>query len=126
MSLKHLLEQASKAYYEGKPIMPDYQFDEIAKLYDWKNVGYEGNEDRIKHKYKIYSLQKFFKGDDKINHYFETFSDYEIIETPKLDGACISLLYRKGILVQALTRGDGIEGIDITDKIIFPHQVRHF
>ena len=48
MSLKHLLEQASKAYYEGKPIMPDYQFDEIAKLYDWKNVGYEGNEDRIK------------------------------------------------------------------------------
>ena len=60
MSLKHLLEQASKAYYEGKPIMPDYQFDEIAKLYDWKNVGYEGNEDRIKHKYKIYSLQKFF------------------------------------------------------------------
>ena len=125
MSLKHLLEQASKAYYEGKPIMPDYQFDEIAKLYDWKNVGYEGNEDRIKHKYKIYSLQKFFKGDDKANYYFETFSDYEIVETPKLDGACISLLYKKGILVQALTRGDGIEGIDITDKIILSNIVPH-
>ena len=125
MSLKHLLEQASKAYYEGKPIMPDYQFDEIAKLYDWKNVGYEGNEDRIKHKYKIYSLQKFFKGDDKANYYFETFMDHEIVETPKLDGACISLLYRKGILVQALTRGDGIEGIDITDKIILSNIVPH-
>ena len=49
MSLKYLLEQASKAYYEGKPIMPDYQFDEIARLYDWKNVGYEGSGNRIKH-----------------------------------------------------------------------------
>ena len=125
MSLKHILEQASKAYYEVKTIMHDYQFDEIASLYDWKNVGYEGNEDRIKHKYKIYSLQKFFKGDDKANYYFETFSDYEIVETPKLDGACISLLYKKGILVQALTRGDGIEGIDITDKIILSNIVPH-
>ena len=61
----------------------------------------------------------------KINHYFETFSDYEIIETPKLDGACISLLYKKGTLVQALTRGDGIEGIDITDKIILSNIVPH-
>ncbi len=129
MSLKHLLEQASKAYYEGKPIMPDYQFDEIAKLHEWKKIGYGGTDDRIKHKYKIYSLQKFFKGDDKANYYFETFMDHEIVETPKLDGACVSLLYKQGILIQALTRGDGIEGIDITDKIVLsnivPHQLKH-
>ena len=129
MSLKHLLEQASKAYYEGNPIMPDYQFDEIAKLYDWKNVGYEGTGDRIKHKYKIYSLQKLFKGEEKPKWYFETFMNHEIVETPKLDGACISLLYKKGNLVQALTRGDGIEGIDITDKIVLsnivPNKLKH-
>ena len=129
MSLKLLLEQASKAYYEGKPIMPDYQFDEIAKLHEWKKIGYGGTDDRIKHKYKIYSLQKFFTDSDKWVWYFETFMDHEIVETPKLDGACVSLLYKQGILIQALTRGDGIEGIDITDKIILsnivPHQLKH-
>lgn len=129
MSLKHLLEQASKAYYEGKPIMPDYQFDEIAKLHEWKKIGYGGTDDRIKHKYKIYSLQKFFTDSDKWVWYFETFMDHEIVETPKLDGACVSLLYKQGILIQALTRGDGIEGIDITDKIVLsnivPHQLKH-
>ena len=129
MSLKHLLQQASEAYYKGKPIMPDYQFDELSEVCNWREIGYKGNEDRIKHKYKIYSLQKFFKGDEKINRYFETYADHEIIETPKLDGACISLLYKKGLLVQALTRGDGIEGIDITDKIILsnivPNQLRY-
>ena len=60
MSLKYLLEQANKAYYEGAPIMPDYQFDELSKLHNWKKIGYVGNEDRIRHEYKIYSLQKFF------------------------------------------------------------------
>lgn len=129
MSLKLLLEQASKAYYEGKPIMPDYQFDEIAKLHEWKKIGYGGTDDRIKHKYKIYSLQKFFTDSDKWVWYFETFMDHEIVETPKLDGACVSLLYKQGILIQALTRGDGIEGIDITDKIVLsnivPHQLKH-
>jgi len=129
VSLKLLLEQASKAYYEGKPIMPDYQFDEIAKLHEWKKIGYGGTDDRIKHKYKIYSLQKFFTDSDKWVWYFETFMDHEIVETPKLDGACVSLLYKQGILIQALTRGDGIEGIDITDKIVLsnivPHQLKH-
>ena len=129
MSLKLLLEQASKAYYEGKPIMPDYQFDEISKLYDWSKVGYEGKNGRIRHEYRLYSLQKFFTDDDKWVWYFETFMDHEIVETPKLDGACISLLYKQGILIQALTRGDGIEGVDITDKIILsnivPNQLKH-
>ena len=125
MSLKHLLQQASEAYYKGKPIMPDYQFDELSEVCNWREIGYKGNEDRIKHKYKIYSLQKFFKGDDKADYYFETFMEDEIVETPKLDGACISLLYKKGNLVQALTRGDGIEGIDITDKIVLSNIVPH-
>jgi DNA ligase (NAD+) len=48
----------------------------------------------------------------------------------KLDGAAISLLYVDGQLVQALTRGDGVEGQVITDKLLssnslVPHTIRH-
>ena len=37
--------------------------------------------------------------------------------TAKLDGAAVSITYVDGIFHQALTRGDGRAGLDITDKI---------
>lgn len=36
---------------------------------------------------------------------------------PKLDGASIELLYRGGRFLQALTRGDGVVGEDVTENI---------
>ena len=95
MSLKRLLEQASKAYYEGKPIMPDYQFDEIAKLHEWKKIGYGGTDDRIKHKYKIYSLQKFFTDSDKWVWYFEMLYLWRVLGIVVLFKYCtVYVLYR--------------------------------
>jgi DNA ligase (NAD+) len=41
------------------------------------------------------------------------------VNTPKLDGNAISILYIEGKLVLALTRGDGIRGHDITDKVSY-------
>ena len=35
----------------------------------------------------------------------------------KFDGASINLLYQEGELVKALTRGDGLQGDEITDNI---------
>ena len=110
MTLENLLERASKAYYEGSPIMEDWEFDALSSRSKINRVGYK-TKSGVKHMHRLYSLQKIFIGEKPpiVNAY--------LIESPKLDGACISLLYKEGYLAQALTRGDGIEGVDITDKI---------
>ena len=110
MSIEKLLERASKAYYEGNPIMHDWEFDALESRAKINSVGYK-TKDGVKHIHRLYSLQKIFQGDKF------PITNTDLIETPKLDGACVSLLYKEGYLTQALTRGDGIVGVDITDKI---------
>jgi DNA ligase (NAD+) len=63
----------------------------------------------------MYSLQKYYEDEDQ-KRPLEGISG--IVTTAKLDGAAISLLYVDGNLVRALTRGDGVEGQIITDKIL--------
>lgn len=46
-----------------------------------------------------------------------TSSELSFMASPKYDGVAISLLYRNGILVQALTRGDGYIGEDVTNNV---------
>ncbi len=60
----------------------------------------------------MYSLQKVYAGENKPPVYSS------VCVTPKLDGAAISLLYSKGELILGITRGDGIIGEDITDKVL--------
>ena len=108
--MKQFLNNASKAYYEGSPFLTDAEFDSLAKKYNYNSVGHSIT-DGIPHLYKMYSLQKFFSEE-------EFPSDYnKYIKTPKLDGAAISIVYVKGHIAVALTRGDGNVGRDITEKV---------
>ncbi|MDQ7085418.1 MAG: NAD-dependent DNA ligase LigA [Sulfurovum sp.] len=42
---------------------------------------------------------------------------------PKFDGASMNLLYEKGVLVSAITRGDGLIGENVTDNVRTMHSV---
>ena len=43
-------------------------------------------------------------------------TDIEYICEPKLDGLALSLIYKNGLLVHAVTRGDGFFGEDVTEN----------
>lgn len=122
-----ILNDASKAYYQNdSQIMSDHEYD---KLYDelvnlekktglifsnspTQNVGYEvlSNLTKVKHESKILSLDKT-KEPQKLKEWLK---DNEGILSWKLDGLTIVLKYNNGKLVQAITRGNGEVGEDIT------------
>jgi len=110
------LKEASMAYYMGEPFLSDEEFDSLANMADYREVGYTSTKNRINHLHRMYSLQKVFENElpDK-----NPLSNYKgkVIWTPKLDGAAVALTYFRGRLIRALTRGDGKEGIDITNNM---------
>ena len=113
--LTQFLDTASQAYYRGQPIITDEQFDRLADSCGYGKVGAREAGKVIKHFKQMYSLQKFYEDEGK-QRPLEGVGD--VSSSVKLDGAAISLLYVDGRLVRALTRGDGIEGTDITDKLL--------
>ena len=104
--LKDYLKQCKEAYYGGEPIIDDAQFDELELLCnDELPIGAPGG--RVEHLRKLYSLNKFYVGEDVPNL-------VNYVMTPKLDGAALALRYLHGHLHSVVTRGDGDQGEDVT------------
>lgn len=109
------LDRCSSAYYAGSPILDDITFDRLADLVGYTRIGAVVAANKVKHLFQMYSLQKHYE-DEGVSPLANVSG--EISKTPKLDGAAVSLLYVDGKLVQAATRGDGVEGQDITSKFL--------
>ena len=110
--MRDFLDKASKAYYEGKPIMTDAEFDYLSSKYEYDEVGYR-SDFKFSHLYPMRSLQKVYPGDPQL---FPASTGATVV-TPKLDGAAVSLRYYNGRFVLGLTRGDGKKGVDVTEKL---------
>jgi len=111
--IKEYLDHVSIAYYSGVPEISDDEFDRLAESIGYSEVGSKQHENVCRHVFPMFSLQKFYEGEQK-----RPLEGYDCIPSLKLDGAAISILYLDGKLSQVLTRGDGIEGRDITERFI--------
>lgn len=125
--LINILNKASYEYYQNDSSkLSDFEYD---KLYDelvelekstgivlanspTQNVGYTvlSNLTKIKHDEKILSLDKT-KEPEKLKSWL---GNQQGMLSWKLDGLTIVLKYNNGELVQAITRGNGEVGEDIT------------
>ncbi len=123
--------KAKEAYYSGEPIISDFEFDELEQ--ELKNMDSEvikmvGISDRnFKHEHlsNMLSLDKIQANLDNsipmdtVEKWFSKFPKDTIFEaTPKYDGMAINLIYRKGNLERAITRGDKTKGKDATQKLL--------
>ena len=123
MNKTEYLEYCNQMYAEGNPILPDDVYDRLVENTALaEQVGHASDDTRYNHPFPMYSLQKVFVGEDEEPNWE---SKQPTIMTAKLDGAAVSITYVDGIFHQALTRGDGRAGLDITDKIksLVPNEI---
>ena len=121
--LKAKIEEASKAYGEANPIMSDKEFDQLVNELKTLDPTYvdtvtyndhtEGFQ-KAKHDLITGTLAKC-KNEEEFKEWFRKHPGVYVMEQ-KMDGAGIELKFRNGKLVQAVTRGTGFEGDDITEN----------
>ncbi len=124
-------------YVLNEPTIGDFDFDrlmtelvrmeeEYPQYYDPLSPSLRIGDDRTEefvqkeHKYPLYSLSNTYdfeelrEFDERVTR---SVGSVEYVCELKYDGAAINLSYEKGKLVQAVTRGDGVRGDDVTSNI---------
>ncbi len=80
---------------------------------------------KIRHQRPMLSLDNLFDEQDverfldKIRRFlgYQPTDQFDVMAEPKIDGLSVSLIYENGNLITGSTRGDGIEGEDITANV---------
>ena len=138
-ALSEELEQHNYNYYIlAKPTISDYEFDmkleELARLEKefpeflsptspTQRVGGGVTKEfkSVQHRYPMLSLANSYSREeitDFISRIKKTIEDeVEFCCELKFDGLSISLQYENGVLVRAVTRGDGTQGDDVTTNV---------
>ena len=144
---EELRDHQFRYYVLDKPIISDAEFD--AKLKELEALeskypqyrsaesptqivggGFATGFEARDHISKMTSLDNVF-GFDELATWFDRIDKADVTNSwlceVKVDGLAINLLYRDGKLVQALTRGNGVTGEDVTLNIktisVIPHEL---
>lgn len=115
-------------YYEDPDnvVVPDREYDELfdsllayeaahgaASDSPTQRVGGSASKDDIEHSVPMLSLSKVTT-EEYVHAFVQHVGDALVTVEPKFDGVSLSLRYEDGKLVEALTRGDGTRGQDVT------------
>ena len=138
-ALREELNQYNYNYYIlDAPVISDFEFDQkLKELQDLEKEypqffdvnsptqrvggGITKNFPTVVHESRMYSLDNSYSIEDlqdwekRIEKALD--EDVEFVCELKYDGASISILYENGKLIQAVTRGDGFQGDEITPNI---------
>ena len=138
-TLREELRQHNYNYYVlDQPKISDYDFDmklkELQELEEKHPEFYDPSSPTLRvggqvtknfatvvHEYRMYSLSNSYSKEEledwevRIKKLVEGSVEYTC--ELKYDGASISLTYENGELVRAVTRGDGIQGDDVTHNV---------
>ena len=138
-----LFQKYNKHYYDkDKPIISDQKFDHLKKsIIDLENkykflkseysptksIGFKPSKNfkKVKHKVPMLSLGNAFNEEDLNSFEKKIFNFLSLDKTniidysaePKIDGISASLIYINGKFIKGLSRGDGVEGEDITQNL---------
>jgi DNA ligase (NAD+) len=64
-----------------------------------------------------YSADELTEFDERVKKFLRNTAEVEYFCEPKFDGLAIELIYQDGLFTQALTRGDGTTGEDVTQNV---------
>ena len=138
--LKELLRFHEYRYYVlNDPLIADFEYDQLYKQLQHfeskhpdqitadsptQRIGNSLNQSfqTVAHLVPMLSLDNSYNADDlnDFDRKARELSGSEMISyciEPKFDGASISLIYENDQLVRAITRGDGVEGEEITNNV---------
>ena len=140
VKLRKEIRKHNKLYYEmDAPEITDYEYDKLMqRLKDLESeypefitansptqmVGGAARREVgkiIAHDVPMLSLQDVFKREEVenfINDAISKLASPEFIVEEKIDGLSLALRYENGKLMQAITRGDGIQGEDVTENAL--------
>jgi DNA ligase (NAD+) len=138
-ALRKSIEEWNYQYYVlARPTVSDFDFDQKLKELEGletehpeyidahsptQRVGSDINKNfvQVEHVYPMLSLANTYS-EEEIRDFYNRVTkalneSFEIVCELKYDGTSISLTYENGLLVRAITRGDGTRGDDVTTNV---------
>ena len=140
MQLRQELHEHNYRYYvENAPVISDQDFDMMMRelqelearhpeMHDDNSPSQRVGSDissefkQVAHRYPMLSLSNTYNRQE-VAEWYESVrkglhgADFEVCCEMKYDGLSISLTYENGRLVRGVTRGDGVQGDDVTANV---------
>jgi len=136
---RELREHNYNYYVLDKPVISDYEFDmKLKQLQQWEEAHPEFYDpasptqrvggavtkqfNTVLHDFPMYSLENSYSREEVLDwekriHRILGVGELSFNCELKYDGASISITYEDGKMIQAVTRGDGVQGDDVTNNV---------